>query len=136
MKLWKMKVKLMSQTTKTLKNKKNIFHFLSWLLTFAPILIWLCVAMAKSTELTKTALAISILIAGLLTFVNLLLKYSIRSTVWILLIGIYVALKNITPLLIIIAVCTVIDEFIVHPLYVHYRDRYKINKEIDKRQGE
>lgn len=125
----------MSQTTKTLKIKKNIFHGLSWLLTFAPILIWLCVAMAKSNDLTKTSLAITILIAGMLTLVNLLLKYSIRSTIWILLIGIYIALKDITPLLIIIAVCTILDEFIVHPLYVHYRDRYKINKEIDKRQG-
>ena len=125
----------MSQTTKTLKIKKNIFHGLSWLLTFAPILIWLCVAMAKSNDLTKTSLAITILIAGMLTLVNLLLKYSIRSTIWILLIGIYIALKDITPLLIIIAVCTILDEFIVHPLYMHYRDRYKINKEIDKRQG-
>lgn len=125
----------MSQTTKTLKIKKNIFHGLSWLLTFAPILIWLCVAMAKSNDLTKTSLAITILIAGMLTLVNLLLKYSIRSTIWILLIGIYIALKDITPLLIIIAVCTILDEFIVHPLYVHYRDRFKINKEIDKRQG-
>ena len=125
----------MSQTTKTLKIKKNIFHGLSWLLTFAPILIWLCVAMAKSNDLTKTSLAITILIAGMLTLVNLLLKYSIRSTIWILLIGMYIALKDITPLLIIIAVCTILDEFIVHPLYVHYRDRYKINKEIDKRQG-
>lgn len=125
----------MSQTTKSLKTKRNIFHLLSWLLAFLPILIWLCIAVAKSNDVTKTALAISVTIAGIFTISNILLKYSIRSTVWILLIGIYIALKDITPLLIIIAVCTVIDEFLVHPLYVHYRDRYKINKEIDKRQG-
>lgn len=123
----------MSQTTKSLKTKTNILHIISWVLTFLPIMIWLGIALAKSNEITKTALAISILIAGLLTLVNLLLKYSIRSTVWILLIGIYIALRNITPLLIIIAVCTIIDEFIVHPLYKHYKERYHINKEIDKR---
>ena len=123
----------MSQTTKLLKTKTYIFHFLSWVLTFLPILIWLGIALAKSNDVTKTALAISVLIAFLLTLVNLLLKYSIRSTIWILLIGIYVALKDITPLLIIIAVCTIIDEFIVHPLYKHYKERYHINKEIDKR---
>jgi membrane protein YdbS with pleckstrin-like domain len=103
------------------------------MLTFLPILIWLGIALAKSNDVTKTALALSITVAGILTLVNLLLKYSIRSTVWILLIGIYVALRNITPLLIIIAVCTIIDEFIVHPLYKHYKERYHINKEIDKR---
>lgn len=123
----------MSQTTKSLKNKTYFFHILSWILTFLPILIWLGIALAKSNDVTKTALAISVLVAFLLTLVNLLLKYSIRSTIWILLIGIYVALKDITPLLIIIAVCTIIDEFIVHPLYKHYKERYHINKEIDKR---
>lgn len=123
----------MSQTTKSLKNKTYFFHCLSWILTFLPILIWLGIALAKSNDVTKTALAISVLVAFLLTLVNLLLKYSIRSTIWILLIGIYVALKDITPLLIIIAVCTIIDEFLVHPLYKHYKERYHINKEIDKR---
>lgn len=126
----------MSATTQNLKKKTLILHFTSWVLTFAPILIYLCIAMYKSNEITKPALAISITVAALFTFANLLLKYSIRSTVWILLIGIYVALKNITPLLIIIAVCTIMDEFIVHPLYKRYKERYHINKEIDKRQGE
>ena len=125
----------MSQTTSSLRKKMYIFHFLSWLLTFLPITIWLIIAMAKSNDVTKTALAISITVAGLLTFANLLMKYSIRSTVWVLLIGIYIALKDITPLLIIIAVCTILDEFIVHPLYKHYKERYHINKEIDKRVG-
>ena len=126
----------MSTTTQTLKKKAITLHVLSWFLTFAPILIYLCIAMYKSNDITKPALAISITVAALFTFANLLLKYSIRSTVWILLIGIYVALKNITPLLIIIAVFTIIDEFIVHPLYKRYKERYHINKEIDKRQGE
>lgn len=125
----------MSETTKKLKIKKNTFHLISWILTFAPILIWLVVAMCKSSEITKPALAITITVAALFSMVNLLLKYSIRSTIWILLIGIYVALKNITPLLIVIAVCTILDEFVVHPLYKHYKEKYKINKEIDSRIG-
>lgn len=123
----------MSETTKSLKRKTLIFHFLSWLLTFAPILIWLCIALAKSNDVTKTALSLSLVVAMLLSLVNLLLKYSIRSTIWILLIGIYIALKDITPLLILIAVCTILDEFIVHPLYKHYKERYHVNREIDKR---
>ena len=126
----------MSQTTKELKTKKNIFHLLSWILAFAPILIWTGIALAKSNDVTKQALAITIVVSAIFFFANLILKYHIRSTVWILLIGIYVALRNITPLLIIIAICTILDEFLVTPLYKHYRDRYKINKEIDKRQGE
>ena len=126
----------MSDVTKNLHKKTVFFHFLSILLTFLPITIWFCIALAKSTEVTRVTLGLSFCVAMILTMANLLLKYSIRSTVWILLIGIYVCIKNITPLLVIIATCTVIDEFIVHPLYKYYKNRYKINKEIDKRQGE
>lgn len=126
----------MSDVTKSLHKKTVLFHFLSILLTFLPITIWFCIAIAKSTEVTRVTLGLSFCVAMILTLANTLLKYSIRSTVWILLIGIYVCIKNITPLLVIIATCTVIDEFIVHPLYKHYKNRYKINKEIDKRQGE
>lgn len=126
----------MSDVTTKLHKKTVFFHFLSILLTFLPIIIWFFIALAKSTEITRVTLGLSACIVMLLTLANLLLKYSIRSTIWILLIGIYACIKNITPLLIIIATCTVIDEFIVHPLYKYYKNRYKINKEIDKRQGE
>jgi len=126
----------MSQTTIELKRKKNIFHLLSWILAFLPITIWLAIAMAKSTEVTKQALGLTIVVSGLFFLANLILKFHIRSTVWILLIGIYIALRDITTLLIVISICTILDEFLVTPLYKHYRDRYKINKEIDKRQGE
>lgn len=126
----------MSNVSRDLKKKTLIFHFLSILLTFLPINIWFCIALSKSTEVTRVTLGLSLCIAMILTLANTLLKFSIRSTVWILLIGIYACLKNITALLVIIAVCTVIDEFIVHPLYKHFKNRYIINKEIDKRQGE
>ena len=126
----------MSNVSRDLKKKTLIFHFLSILLTFLPITIWFCIALSKSTEVTRVTLGLSLCIAMILTLANTLLKFSIRSTVWILLIGIYACLKNITALLVIIAVCTVIDEFIVHPLSKHFKNRYIINKEIDKRQGE
>lgn len=122
-----------SDVTKSLARKTKILHIISIALTFIPITVWFIIAMAKSNDVTKVALGLSFTIAILLVFVNILLKYSVRSTVWILLIGIYIALKDITTLLILIAVCTIIDEFIVHPLYKHFKQRYKINKEIDKR---
>lgn len=122
-----------SDVTKNLARKTKILHIMSIALTFIPITVWFIIAMAKSNDVTKVALGLSFTIAILLVFVNILLKYSVRSTVWILLIGIYIALKDITTLLILIAVCTIIDEFIVHPLYKHFKQRYKINKEIDKR---
>ena len=43
------------------------------------------------------------------------------------------ACNNIIPLLIIVAALTVIDEFVLEPLYKRYREKYVINKEIDKR---
>lgn len=50
---------------------------------------------------------------------------------WIILIGIYTVLDDVMPYLIAIAVCTVIDEFLVSPIYRSLKNRYIINKEID-----
>lgn len=50
-------------------------------------------------------------------------------------IGLYVAVDNIIPLLIMLAVTTIIDEFILTPLARHYKAKYTINKEIDNRMS-
>ena len=50
---------------------------------------------------------------------------------WVLLLGIYLALDNVMPYLIAIAICTIVDEFIISPIYRSTKNKYTINKEID-----
>ena len=72
-------------------------------------------------------------VAIILTVINLLMKLSLRCIPWVVLIGIYICLKEITICLVVMAVCTIIDELIIAPLAKKYREKLTINKEIDKR---
>ena len=57
--------------------------------------------------------------------------------VWILLIGLYVAIKEyLLPLVIILAVTSVLDDLVFSPLINHYSVRAKSSKLIDDRMGD
>lgn len=123
----------MSDVTKNYKTKYTIFNILSICLTLLPMLIYVIIGFSQGSVQEKVVLGLTTFVAIALSVINLLFKYSIRSTIWILLIGVYVCLDKITTLLIIIAICTIVDEFIITPLKKKYKEKYKINKEIDAR---
>ena len=124
----------MSTVTKSYKKKRNLFRALSILITILPVLVFTVIGFVEGTITEKVSLGICLFLALLFVLINILFKHHIRSTIWILLIGIYVCVRNITPLLIIMAFSTAIDEFILDPLAKSYANKYKINKEIDKRE--
>lgn len=124
----------MSTVTNSYKKKRNLFRALSILITILPILVFTVIGFVEGTITEKVSLGICLFLALLFVLINILFKHHIRSTIWILLIGIYVCVRNITPLLIIMAFSTAIDEFILDPLAKSYANKYKINKEIDKRE--
>ena len=123
-----------SDITKKSKSLYIAFSTVSFLLTFGPLIYFICLGYANS-NLTqeKVALTVTIVFALVLTIINVLFKYSIRSTIWLILLGIYVCIDNIVPLLIMLAVGSILDEFLVTPLAKMFKSKYKINKEIDKR---
>ena len=61
------------------------------------------------------------------------MKLHLRSAIWLLVLGVYICLQNIQTLLIMVAVCTILDEIVFTPLHKKYKNLYIINKEIDKR---
>lgn len=125
----------MTDYTKNLKVKARLLNIISITLTVLPIFIFVMRAFFSGdvSATKKLAMGMLVIMAIILTAINVLFKYSIRSTIWILLLGVYICLENIIPLLITIAVCTILDEFVITPLHKKYSGEYKINKEIDKR---
>lgn len=119
--------------TKEYKKKVFWLGFFSFLTTILPVLIFVILGFINGSVGQKFTLGLCVLMDGILTLINLMFKYKIRSSIWILLIGIYVCVDNIIPLLITIAISTIIDEFILEPLLKGYKAKYIINKEIDKR---
>lgn len=119
--------------TKKYKIKLNICRLLSFTLTVLPVVIYTIMGFMYGTIGEKVSLGICVILALIFVLINIMFKYHIRSTLWVLLIGIYVCIDNIIPLLIIMAATTIIDEFVLVPLINKYKNKYIINKEIDLR---
>lgn len=122
-----------SDVTKNYRKKYWVTTVSSWVLTFLPLLIFVIWGFIEGTPHRKLALGGLMVVAIILTVVNLLMKLSLRCIPWVVLIGIYICLKEITICLVVMAVCTIIDELIIAPLAKKYREKLTINKEIDKR---
>lgn len=123
----------MRNKTIRLRRSKIILGIISMLLCYAPLLVALITGFSYSdNERGKVTLSICCIVALLLTLINIISKYSVRSTMWVLLLGAYAVLEDVMPYLIAIAICTIIDEFIITPLYKSVKNRYIINREIDK----
>ena len=124
---------MMTEVTKKYKNRAKFLNVLSWALTFVPILVYVVIAFINGGPTQKLAMGLTVTISAMLVAVNFMMKLNLRSTIWVLILGIYACVKNILPLLLIVAITTIIDEFIISPLAKSYKQKYVINKEIDAR---
>lgn len=123
----------MTSPTKKYKRLATLFSLLSILVLLAPMVYYLVEAFITGMVIEKLALGGLATMAIILTLFNTIMKANLRSPIWLLLIGIFLVLDNILPLIIMIAVGTILDEFILTPLACRYRNLYTINNEIDKR---
>ena len=124
----------MKTRTKRLKSKRNLFCILSILLNFFPIAFYFAKALMVADTKEKLILGITFFCALILTLLNAIGKLNYRSVMWIIFLGIYQAVSDLMPLILMLACCTIIDEFIISPLHRRYKDLYTINREIDKRE--
>ena len=124
----------LTKITKGYKAKWLICWAVSLLLTFGPVIGFGIYAMAVSGTAEKLALSLLSILSMAIAVVNVLFKFSFRSSIYVLLLGVSIALKEMTAVLIIVAICTALDEFVFDPLTKHYREKFSINKEIDRRE--
>lgn len=125
----------MSTMTHKYKRLSILTFLLSAICSLCPILIYVIKAFVDKDvqEVNKYTLGIMCSVSLVITLINIVAKLHLRCIPWILLLGIYVCLKDITTLLIIMAITTIIDELILMPLHKSFKNKYTINKEIDKR---
>lgn len=123
----------MTDVTKKYKNRAKWCKIISVSLVLIPLLVYAVMGFINGTISQKTTLGFTLIVCLIFVLINAVFKYNIRSTIWILLLGIQICLKNITSLLVIIALATMMDEFIFTPLAKKYKQKYIINNEIDKR---
>ena len=124
-----------SDITKKYQRLSILFQCLSILVLVAPLAYYTILGFINGETTEKLTLGITFVIAAILFIVNVLFKYHIRSTIWILVLGIYFCIDNILPLLFMVAIGTILDEFLLTPLHKSYKNKCTINREIDKRNG-
>lgn len=119
--------------TKKYGNRYKFCRITSILLEILPVLIFTIMAFVNGEVHEKVTFGIILMVCGILCAINFIFKYKIRSVLWLIMLGIYMCLNNIQIVLLVVALCTIIDEFIFEPLAKKYKNLYVINKEIDKR---
>lgn len=120
--------------TKTQKYRQLywIFRTLSIASVVVPLVVFIIMGYADGGIQTAQKVTLSFTVVGalVLTTISFLSKRHIRSTVFILLLGIYAVVQKMEVVLITISVCVMADEFIFTPIYKKYGSKLKIRKEI------
>lgn len=119
--------------TKKYKNLSVIFFILSTFVTFFPVIFYTIKGFLNGSPVQKLSLGMLVTAALIIVIVNFLFKANLRCIIWILLLGIYICLDNIIPLILMVTIGTILDELVFTPLHKRYKNLYIINKEIDKR---
>lgn len=117
------------------------YRRLFWLFTILSLLLNIAAPayyvfdglMGDGIIIEKVALTTSVFIVIILSAVAYINKTSMRSRIWILLLGLYICLDTILTPLLIIAITQILDEWLVSPLAKSFRNKLTINKQIDKR---
>ena len=128
-----------SKYTKRIRRKVLLLWLADTLLLFLPVLIYVVMALADSGVFMygKVSVVASVLIAALLTAFNVIAQKRMRCPIWILIIGLFVAIREyLLPLIIILAVTSILDDLVFTPLISHYTVRAKSSKVIDDRMGD
>lgn len=126
----------MSSYTKKAVAKLWALRILNLALLITPLIVYICIALGTEGVLAsqKVSLIGTVTIALILVTFNIITKKALRSPIWIILIGLYFVLKEVLlPLIVLLAVATILDEFLFTPWIDKVKMEVVSNKTIDKR---
>jgi len=110
------------------------------LILLLPILIYVIIALSDGgvTTTGKVSVVGTVVLAGILSVFNVIAKKRLTCIPWIVLIGLYLALKQVGESLIvfiiIMAITTTIDNFILTPIIATYENKLDASRTIDERE--
>ena len=114
------------------------WRLIDWLCLFAPLIVYLIIGLVNDNVTTggKVTLVAMLFIAIILTVINVVAQKHLRCPIWVLLIGIYVAMeKYLMPLVIILAITSILDDLVFTPIIHYYYTQTVASKTMDKREA-
>lgn len=127
-----------SNFTKVCRAKLWFWRILDWLCLAAPLIIYTIIALASGgiAVASKVAVVSTTMIAIILTAFNVIAQKRLRCPIWIILIGLFVAIRDyLMPLIIILAITSILDDLVFTPLISYYKTKLISNKAIDEREA-
>lgn len=125
-----------STFTKKCRRLLWFYRVIDFLLLFLPVIIYVIIALADGgvTSGAKVAVVGSVTIALILSAFNVISQKRLRCPIWIILIGLMVAIQRyLLPLIIMLAVTSILDDLILTPLIQYYKTKLIANKAMDER---
>lgn len=126
-----------SNFTKNCRIKLWLYRILDWICLFAPVIVYIGIALFSGgvAVLGKVSIVATVIIALVLTVINVIAQKRLRCPIWIILIGLYIAIQQyLMPLIIILAVTSVMDDLLFTPLIHYYYTKLVASKTIDERE--
>lgn len=123
----------MSSKTREYKNKYRFYQIASVLLLFLPVGVFIVIAFVNGTTTQKMSLGLGVTLSLIFTMANVIFKLAPRSGVWVLIIALCVAVQKIQNVIYVTGACVILEEVVTSRLEKYYREKYKINREIDDR---
>ena len=126
-----------SEFTKSCRRKLWFFRLLDWICLAAPLIVYVIIALFNDgIKVTyKVAVISTLMIAIVLTVFNIIAQKRLRCPIWIVIIGLYIAIRDyLMPLIIILACTSILDDLVFTPLIHYYYTKTVASKTIDQRQ--
>ena len=127
-----------SAFTKSCRRKLWFFRILDWICLAAPLMVYIIIALCNDGIKVgyKVAVVSTLMVAIILTIFNVIAQKKLRCPIWILLIGLYVAIRDyLMPLIIILAITSILDDLVFTPLIHYYYTKTVASKTIDQREA-
>lgn len=128
-----------SNFTKKIRKRYWFLKITNLVLLFVPLLVYIGIALGNGGTIVaeKVALVGSVMVALILTVFNVIAQKHLRAPLWIILLGLYVAMSEyLMPLVVILAVTSVLDDLVFTPLVEHYKIKLISSKTMDEREAE
>lgn len=123
--------------TKRIRISLWICRILDFAILTTPLVVYIVLALLNGNvgNMRKFALTGFTALACILVIINIFLQKKKTSPRWLIILGLYICIKELLmPLIITLAVVSLIDDFILGPAINHFRMELIASKTYDKRQ--
>lgn len=128
----------MTKATEKYRTNYLITFFVSWALTIVPLVVFAILGLCNGevSVTNKVSLGLTLTLVLFMSALNLFSKLNIKMTlIWGMLFAIYCTVDHFFSAILVMFLCTAVDEIIVTPLNKYYKRKYLHNKDADEREA-